>query len=139
MSATILSHQPKAAPSVLYHQLTASDRVSAAALALADVAGYQWVDLAPTQMQRFREMALFGALVAINDETADLAGYVLQHGYYEGGRYGVTLGDIEPRLRRAGADRLVKAIRFAGECLFGLHLDVLAEIRRLRDADREVR
>ena len=118
--------------------LVTSDRVSAAALALADVAGIAWRDLTPQQMQRYRELALLAGLFGSDDDTATLVGYLVEAQRRAGEHRDGTLA--ESAVTRVGdVSRVVAAIRWAGEAVFGLHLDKLKAVRALKDADATTR
>lgn len=117
--------------------LIGSDAVSAAALALAHVAGLEWASLTPGQMQQFREMALFAGLFASDDQTARLLAYCTEHarraGEYPLGR----LEEMSSTVRHLDVSLAAHGIRWAAEAIFGLHIDELCALRRLKDADDE--
>lgn len=119
--------------------LVTSDRVGGAALALADVAGLDWRDLSPQQMQRYREMALLAGLFASDADTATLVGYLVERARRAGEHREGSLADMSPVTRVADVARTVAALRWAAEAVFGLHLDHLQAVRALKNADAETR
>lgn len=120
-------------PSVeLRAALVTSDRVSAAALALADVAGLDWRDLSPQQMQRYRELALMAGLFGSDDDTATLVGYLVETQRRAGEHRDGGLAALAPVTRTGDVSRVVCAIRWAAEAVFGLHLDQLQAVRALK-------
>lgn len=119
--------------------LVTSDRVSAAALTLADVAGIAWTDLTPAQMQRYRELALLAALFGSDADTATLIGYLVETRRRAGEYREGTLAEMAPVTRTADVARTVGAVTWAAEAVFGLHLDQLQAVRRLKDADATTR
>jgi hypothetical protein len=141
---TTLSDRPRGVvvpfPSVeLRAALVTSDRVSAAALALADVAGLAWVDLTPAQMQRYRELALLAGLFGSDADTATLVGYLIESKRRAGEHRDGALEAMAPPTRIGDVSRLVGALTFAAEAVFGLHLDQLQAARQLKDADAGAR